>query len=215
MIENKKNDYDIYGIISLVAGIISMFIYFISILIPIIAIIFGLISLKQKKNKIAIAGLILGCLFTFQYINNNYLLPILTNEKSYDSVSYSVIKSNLVLKKAQKKGFSCSDYICYKKELTETNIVESYSINVEEEYIECSFEMQGEGLHYYAQSRYGYNNGVIVSLLTEENYTLFGDYRANLHTGEKTCNNQSDLKDCMFNISITNDLIDYFNNMMS
>jgi len=215
MNENGKKEYDIYAIISLIAGIVSMFIYFISILIPITAIIFGIMSLKQKKNKIAIAGLIIGCLFTFQYINTNYLLPYLKNEISSESTNDLVVKSKSLLEKAQENGFSCSDNICSKNELTNTNILETYNINLEEEYIECSFEMQGDGLHYYVQSRYGYNNGVIVSLLTEENYTLFGDYRANLKTGERTCNNKSDLTDCMFNISITNDLIDYYNNIIS
>lgn len=214
MNEKEKKEYDIYAIISLIAGITSMFIYFISILIPITAIIFAIISLSQKKNKMAIAGLILGCLFTFQYINTNYLLPYLKENIQNGSSNSSYIRANTVIKKAQENGFECKEYICTKSEFTETNIEEKYEINIEGEYIDCYFEMQGDGLHYHAKSRYGYNNGVIISALVEEGSTMFADYRANKQTGERTCNGKSELKNCMFNISITNDLVDYFNNMM-
>ena len=147
-----------------------------------------------------VLGLIIGGLFKFNFFKKD---------------NNSNKKINTVLEKAKENGFWCSNNICNKTEVTKTNIEQNYTINIEEDYIECSFELYVDGIHTYYQSRYGYNNGVIISVEASDNSSIFNDYRANKKTENRTCNGQNDLTNCMFNISISNDLVDYYNNLMS
>ncbi len=205
--------YDVYGITSLILGILSVLIYFISILIPLSAIAFGLISLGIKKNTIAKVGLILGCLYTFQYINVNYLIPYLENKVDKKS---EVIDSKILKKKALEYGFSCDDSMCYKSELTNTNILEEYEIDLNRKSINQTFEMQSSEDNFYAmvKAKYGFEDKIVVCTMYSKSESDGGelfDYRYNINTGERTCN----VKDCSFNSSISRDLINKFDDIMS
>lgn len=214
-----KNNVDVLGIISLVLGILSVLLYFVSVLLPISAISFGAISLIKNKNKFAIIGLILGIVFTFQYINVNYLIPELKNEKegiSNKSNNNEKNRETNVISRAKSYGFECSDIECHKNEYTNTNILEEYTINIDGEYITKSFQMDlGYGQIMDVEARYGYNNGVLICASVLENYDNPNliEYKSNVITGEKSCN-YSTMEECSFNISIANGLVQYFNNMM-
>lgn len=214
-----KNNQEVLGIISLTLGILSVLFYFISILLPISAIILGIISLTKRKNKFAIIGLVLGILFTFQFINVNYLLPYLQNEKvnvNSKSNDNKKSKDTNVISKAKLYGFDCDKVECYKSEYTNTNILEEYIINIDGEYISKSFQLDlGYGQIMDVEARYGYNNGVLICASVIENLDNPNliEYRSNVITGERSCN-YSNMDECSFNISIANGLVQYFNNMM-
>ena len=211
MAKKKQNKNEIFGLISISIGIVSVFIYFFSILIPISAIVFGIISLTKQKNKLAIIGIILGGLFTFQYISINYLIPYLQdNIKS--SSKYD--NKNTVIKKAEMYGFKCKNNRCYKDEYNANNILNSYEINLDGEYIDLSFEFDIDGDITNVEARYGYNNGVLLCSMYSRKSGRLIDYEANVKTNERQCNYE-DFSMCSFNMSISNDLVNYYKKIIN
>ena len=209
-----NEEADVLAYISLAIGILSVFIYFISILIPITAVVFGIISLSRKKSKIALIGLIIGCVYTFQYLNVNYILPKLKNSDSNSDIAVVTYKKSKVQKKAESKGFYCTGSKCTNIGYTPTNIPMDYVIDLDEEYIDNSYEMDmGDGEIANVQTRYGYNTKVAVSAMYLRKSGILYDYRYNDITKERTCN-YDDLSNCMFNMSNVKELIQYFNDMM-
>ena len=96
MEENKKT-LNAFSLVGFILGLLSILLYWVLAITPILAIIFSLIGLigtdkaKQKGKGLAIAGLILGIVYTGQFglkiflKNNNYFQNELNSTISQDT----------------------------------------------------------------------------------------------------------------------------------
>ncbi len=212
MKDNSMGNSKMFGMLSLVMGTISAFIYFVSILLPISAIIFGIVSLYKKRNKLAIAGIVLGVLFTFQFVNKAYLLPHIMNKRA-DNRQQVMTKSRMV-DLARKNLFDCDDSKCSKSVFDENDIVKEYTIDLESETIKVYFELYGENVHAAISAMYGYNSGTIISVLYDVDLAHLIQYDENVNTGLRSCSD-GEISNCAFNISMATELLQYYNNMIN
>ena len=202
MVEEKKKELEPFGLISIILGIISALIYFVSILLPISAIVFGILGItKKKKNTLAIIGLVLGCLFTFQYINVNYLIPILkadTNDSS-TTVNYT---DKFIIRKAEEYGFSCLADGCTYYDTSSGGVPIKWYFDLENDIFHQSFDnaTSEAGFFLVGDAEYRYQeDGVASAVYYKSNideFLVYYHYKA--QTGETRC----DGGDCSFNITI-------------
>ncbi len=220
MDEKNKKNIEPFGLSSLVLGILSALIYFISILLPISAIVLGIIGLvkKKEKNGFAIAGLVLGILFTFQYINTNYLIPYLKEDLNHDNrntINVQTYSEKLITKKAEKYGFSCLADECVYYDTSPGGIPTKWTFDLKEESFIQYFESRDSeyGNLLIGESKYFYQDNAVASAVIYESneVKMLIYYDRNYTTGETHC----DGDDCSFNASISRDTKDRFNEIIN
>jgi hypothetical protein len=175
--------------------------------------------MKKRKTYIyVIAGVLIGFLLLALFIIINYY-GIDEDERVKIPFIEKYVQKNEKKKIIQvyiDHGFECDEHNCYKTKIRDNGVQDNYQIFLDENYIILYFQVALDDPGSYANANvvYYFNKGTTSStLVLMVNNTPYDtiEYKSNTNTGQTTCSH--DIEKCVFNISVTNDLINYYASM--